>query len=151
MHLLVNNILPSPFNNHFMEPVIIVGGGLGGLILAALLEKAGLVYTILERSAVAKMPLEGGGVIVLTTQIQPLLQQLGFLSALEDLSKPVEQITVLDHSQLHGAHAKPVRLGRINFAFARERLGLHRLLLFSVHTGPRMHERIIFFGVLRAY
>jgi 2-polyprenyl-6-methoxyphenol hydroxylase-like FAD-dependent oxidoreductase len=105
-----------------MEPVIIVGGGLGGLMLAALLEKAGLVYTVLERSTTAKMPLEGGGVIVLTTQIQPVLQQLGFLSALEDLSKPVEQITVMDHLQLHGAyHANPVLLGQINFAFARER------------------------------
>ncbi|KAF9376098.1 hypothetical protein CPB97_011047 [Podila verticillata] len=112
-----------------MEPVIIVGGGLGGLMLAALLEKAGLVYTVLERSTVAKMPLEGGGVIALTTQIQPLLQQLGFLSALEGLSKPVEQITVLDHSQVDGAHAKPVRLGRINFAFARERHGYYNRVI----------------------
>lgn len=143
--------MPRPFNNRsFMEPVIIVGGGLGGLMLAALLEKAGLVYTVLERSTVAKMPLEGGGVIALTTQIQPLLQQLGFLSALEGLSKPVEQITVLDHSQVDGAHAKPVRLGRINFAFARERLGLHGLY-YILHAGLRMHERKIFFWVLRAY
>ncbi|KAG0018282.1 hypothetical protein BGZ82_000487 [Podila clonocystis] len=113
-----------------MEPVIIVGGGLGGLILAALLEKAGLVYTVLERSETAKMPLEGGGVIVLTTQIQPLLQQLGFLSTLEDLSKPVEQITVLDHLQLNGAyHATPVQLGQINFAFARERYGYHNRVI----------------------
>ncbi|KAG0352243.1 hypothetical protein BG005_008286 [Podila minutissima] len=76
------------------------------------------------------MPLEGGGVIVLTTQIQPLLQQLGFLSTLEGLSKPVEQITVLDHLQLNGAyHAKPVPLGQINFAFARERHGYHNRVI----------------------
>ncbi|KAG0078681.1 hypothetical protein BGZ93_007744 [Podila epicladia] len=113
-----------------MEPVIIVGGGIGGLILAALLEKAGLVYIVLERSTTAKMPLEGGGVIVLTTQIQPLLQQLGFLSTLEGLSKPVEQVTVLDHLQLIGAyHAKPVQLGQINFAFARERHGYHNRVI----------------------
>ncbi|KAG0330673.1 hypothetical protein BG000_011597 [Podila horticola] len=113
-----------------MEPVIIVGGGLGGLMLAALLERAGLVYTVLERSTTAKMPLEGGGVIVLTAQIQPVLQQLGFLSALEGLSKPVEQITVLDHLQLQGAyHAKPVLLGQINFAFARERHGYHNRVI----------------------
>ncbi|KAF9433489.1 hypothetical protein BGZ76_009401 [Entomortierella beljakovae] len=79
-----------------MEKVIIVGGGLAGMLLAVILEKTSIDYIILERSTVAKMPIEGGGVIVITTQIQPLLDQLGLLESLKKLSRPVCYITLLE-------------------------------------------------------
>ncbi|KAF9356077.1 hypothetical protein BGX26_005761 [Mortierella sp. AD094] len=79
-----------------MDKVIIAGGGLAGLLLAILLERASIDYVVLERSPVAKMPLEGGGVIWITSQFQPLLQQLGLLDSLRNMSKPMSRITVLD-------------------------------------------------------
>lgn len=39
---------------HSSPEVIIAGGGLGGLFLGALLEKAGTPYIILERSTTVK-------------------------------------------------------------------------------------------------
>ncbi|KAG0272389.1 hypothetical protein BGZ96_005329, partial [Linnemannia gamsii] len=79
-----------------MDPVIIVGAGLGGLLLALLLEQAPtpIPYTILERSTERKWPLEGGGVIFLTPQIHPLLARLGILDALREISRPVAALTV---------------------------------------------------------
>lgn len=85
-----------------MEKVVIVGGGLGGLLLALLLEKAGLDYVVLERSDVAKMPTEGGGIIPITSQIQPLLKQLELLNALQKVAKPLSQISVLEVEQGSG-------------------------------------------------
>ncbi|KAG0316289.1 hypothetical protein BGZ97_007105, partial [Linnemannia gamsii] len=81
-----------------MDPVIIVGAGLGGLLLALLLDQAPtpIPYTILERSTERKWPLEGGGVIFLTPQIHPLLARLGILDALREISRPVATLTVYE-------------------------------------------------------
>ncbi|KAG0212279.1 hypothetical protein BGX33_003725 [Mortierella sp. NVP41] len=54
--------------------VLIVGGGLGGLMLGALLEKAAIPYTIFERTPTIK-PL--GSVMFLGPNIMPLFAQLG--------------------------------------------------------------------------
>lgn len=41
-------------DTHNKPTVLIVGAGLGGLMLGALLERQGVPYTILERAAVIK-------------------------------------------------------------------------------------------------
>ncbi|OAQ33007.1 hypothetical protein K457DRAFT_134646 [Linnemannia elongata AG-77] len=100
-----------------MDPVIIVGAGLGGLLLALLLETPpppssisisattattttpAIPYTILERSTERKWPLEGGGVIFLSPQIQPLLARLGILDDLRKISRPVAALTVYERHQ----------------------------------------------------
>ncbi|KAF8933509.1 hypothetical protein BGZ47_010842 [Haplosporangium gracile] len=90
-----------------MDPVIIVGAGLGGLLLALLLDQVptSIPYTILERSTERKWPLEGGGVIFLTPQIHPLLARLGILEALREISRPVAALTVYEYRQYAKAAA----------------------------------------------
>ncbi|KAG0032095.1 hypothetical protein BGZ81_011671 [Podila clonocystis] len=72
--------------------VLIVGGGLGGLVLAILLERAGIEYWILEQSVLVR-PI--GSVIALSPLVLPLMEQLGLLEEIERLSKPVAGLTFL--------------------------------------------------------
>ncbi|KAF9953402.1 hypothetical protein BGZ70_000257 [Mortierella alpina] len=120
-----------------MDKVIIVGGGLGGLLLAILLERASIEYVVLERSPVAKMPLEGGGAISLTSQIQPLLQQLGLLPLLKDVTKPVSRVTVLE--VLQGSGRQPTVCGAIHSAFSLSRYGYYSLAI----SRPELYNLLV--------
>lgn len=102
-----------------MEKVIIVGGGLGGLLLAILLERASLDYVVLERLTVAKHPLEGGGIITITSQIQPALKQLGLLDKLKEVSKPISRITVHEVEQGGGKQMAPCGVIDSTFSMSR--------------------------------
>ncbi|KAG0077349.1 hypothetical protein BGZ90_007332 [Linnemannia elongata] len=66
--------------------VLIAGGGLGGLFLGILLEKAGIPYEIFERSAEIK-PL--GAIMCLTPNVFPAFEQLGLYEELLSFSKPL--------------------------------------------------------------
>lgn len=72
--------------------VLIVGGGLGGLVLAILLQRAGIDYLVLEQSVLIR-PL--GSVIALSPLVLPLMEQLGLLDEIKRVSKPLGKITVL--------------------------------------------------------
>ncbi|CAO3574425.1 unnamed protein product [Mortierella alpina] len=120
-----------------MDKVIIVGGGLGGLLLAILLERASIEYVVLERSPVAKMPLEGGGVISMTSQIQPLLQQLGLLPLLKDMAKPVSRVTV--NEVLQGSGRQPTACGAIDSAFSLSRYGYYSLAI----SRPELYNLLV--------
>ncbi|KAF9126302.1 hypothetical protein BGW39_006726 [Mortierella sp. 14UC] len=72
--------------------VLIVGGGLGGLILAILLQRAGIYYLVLEQSVLIR-PI--GSVIALSPLVLPLMEQLGLLEEIKRLSKPFGKITVM--------------------------------------------------------
>ncbi|KAF9104432.1 hypothetical protein BGX27_010101 [Mortierella sp. AM989] len=65
--------------------VLIVGGGLGGLILAILLQRAGIDYFILEQSVIIR-PI--GTNVVLSALVLPLMEQLGLLEEIESRSLP---------------------------------------------------------------
>ncbi|KAG9070432.1 hypothetical protein KI688_007968 [Linnemannia hyalina] len=66
--------------------VLIAGGGLGGLFLGILLEKAGIPYEIYERSAEIK-PL--GAIMCLSPNILAAIEQLGLYEELLAISKPM--------------------------------------------------------------
>ncbi|KAG0262757.1 hypothetical protein BG011_009797, partial [Mortierella polycephala] len=72
--------------------VLIAGGGLGGLVLALLLQRAGIDYLILEQSVLIR-PI--GSVIVLSPQVLPLMEQLGLLDEIQSLALPCGDITFL--------------------------------------------------------
>lgn len=105
-----------------MDQVIVVGAGLGGLLLSIMLEQAAVPYVVLERATEARMPLEGGGVIVVTPQIQPLLQQLGLLKEVERVSRPVGHLEVSEADQ---ADSEPWLSGIFDCAFSKSRQVTH--------------------------
>ncbi|KAF9949417.1 hypothetical protein BGZ65_007346, partial [Modicella reniformis] len=72
--------------------VLIAGGGLGGLVLAILLQRAGIDYLILEQSVIIR---PFGCIIVLGSSVLPLMEQLGLLEEIERVSIPFGGITVL--------------------------------------------------------
>ncbi|KAF9951602.1 hypothetical protein BGZ72_006916 [Mortierella alpina] len=65
--------------------VIIVGAGIGGLMLAALLERAKIEYQIFERAAMVK-PL--GSALSIGANVMPLFEQLGILDEILANAKP---------------------------------------------------------------
>ncbi|KAG0369306.1 hypothetical protein BGZ54_010332 [Gamsiella multidivaricata] len=72
---------------------MIVGAGLAGVLLALLLERQGISYSILERAQMVK-PL--GSVMSISANIMPVLEQLGLLEEIERISKPCETIGLYD-------------------------------------------------------
>ncbi|KAG0279883.1 hypothetical protein BGZ95_011986 [Linnemannia exigua] len=64
--------------------VLIVGAGLGGLMLAALLEKSGFPYTVFERATTVK-PL--GSAMSVGPTLLPLFQQMGIYDELLTIGK----------------------------------------------------------------
>ncbi|KAG9071623.1 hypothetical protein KI688_005836 [Linnemannia hyalina] len=75
--------------------VLIVGAGLGGLFLGALLEKANVPYTIFERTAVVK-PL--GSAMTVGPTLLPIFQQLGIYDDLVDIGKYMTHVEAFKES-----------------------------------------------------
>ncbi|GJJ74501.1 hypothetical protein EMPS_06859 [Entomortierella parvispora] len=71
--------------------VLIVGGGLGGLMLGAFLEKAKIPYYIFERAAKVK-PL--GSAMALGSTVFPMFEQLGILEEFYKFSLPTKRIVL---------------------------------------------------------
>ncbi|KAG0279759.1 hypothetical protein BGZ95_000291 [Linnemannia exigua] len=77
---------------HAKRPkVLIVGAGLGGLTLAAILQKSDIPYEIFERAPQVK-PL--GSAMTLNATVAPLLYQLGIAEEFNAMSKVVPSIQV---------------------------------------------------------
>src|SRR5690554_4952694 len=67
---------PPPTETHNPLQVLIVGGGVAGLMMALLLERINIPYTIFER-AIKVRPL--GSVLSLNANILPVFEQLDLL------------------------------------------------------------------------
>ncbi|KAF8946051.1 hypothetical protein BGZ46_005878, partial [Entomortierella lignicola] len=68
--------------------VLIVGAGIGGLTLGAILERANVPYEIFEKAGVLK-PL--GSAIAIGPPVMPMLSQLGITEQIIAQSVPVEK------------------------------------------------------------
>ncbi|KAG0198626.1 hypothetical protein BGX28_007949 [Mortierella sp. GBA30] len=68
--------------------VTVVGGGIGGLALANMLEKAGINYQVLEKATSVKAL---GSSLGLDASSLPVMEQLGLLEDFQRVSKPVRQ------------------------------------------------------------
>ncbi|KAG0372897.1 hypothetical protein BGX24_012439 [Mortierella sp. AD032] len=123
---LKSNDLP-PFVTDRPPHVLIAGGGLGGLFLGILLEKAGIPYEIFERSAEIK-PL--GAIMCLSPNILPAFEQLGLLEELVSFSKPSRSGTMFtDKLKLIGKMTPT----------SDEIMGYERLLF----PRPELHDMLI--------
>ncbi|KAF9276266.1 hypothetical protein BGZ88_001845 [Linnemannia elongata] len=71
--------------------VLIVGAGIGGLVLGALLEKAEIPYTIFERTSSVK-PL--GSALMIGSNLLPLFEQLGIDEEFIALGKPTMDCSI---------------------------------------------------------
>ncbi|KAF9570595.1 hypothetical protein EC968_001670 [Mortierella alpina] len=79
--------------NHPPPQVMIVGAGLAGLMMAYLLERINVPYTVFERSAEVR-PL--GSVLSLNANILALFEQLGLLDEVLAISKPCTSLDLFD-------------------------------------------------------
>ncbi|KAG0369737.1 hypothetical protein BGX24_002306 [Mortierella sp. AD032] len=78
-------------SSHSQKPcVLIVGAGLGGLMLAALLEKSKVPYFIFERTSVVT-PL--GSALSIGPNVLPVFEQLGIYDEFLNISKPIPQLS----------------------------------------------------------
>ncbi|KAG0371914.1 hypothetical protein BGX24_000998 [Mortierella sp. AD032] len=111
--------------------ILIVGAGIGGVLLGALLEKANVPYTIFERAALVK-PL--GSALSVGGQVMDVLKQLGIAEQYCEMAKPFtrniaindsgEQILEMDYSPVEELS------GHQNYIVARPLF--HGLLLDQV-------------------
>ncbi|GJJ69964.1 hypothetical protein EMPS_02313 [Entomortierella parvispora] len=108
--------------------VIIVGAGLAGLIMAIMLEKAGIDYHILEQASRLR-PL--GTSISLHPVILDIVDQLGLLDEMVAMSKPLRGITVLS--------SKGRKVGRIDTRSKKQKRG-HQAMVMS---RPDLHELLL--------
>ncbi|KAF9341251.1 hypothetical protein BGZ91_010083 [Linnemannia elongata] len=83
--------------------VLISGGGLGGLMLALLLEKAGISYLILERAKEVK-PL--GAVMALSSGVLGIFEQLHLFEGLMGVSKPINDFKFFSNDLKSIGHLK---------------------------------------------
>ncbi|KAF9093218.1 hypothetical protein BGX29_010036 [Mortierella sp. GBA35] len=111
--------------------VLIAGAGLGGLMMAILLDRAGIDFIIFEKSEQIRAL---GSATNLGVNVLPLFAQLGLLDELEKISKPSSTVNVYNETM--------ERIGHINYeeyistcGYVSRTMGrpdLHSLLLAQV-------------------
>ncbi|GJJ72852.1 hypothetical protein EMPS_05210 [Entomortierella parvispora] len=114
--------------------VIIVGGGVSGLAMGVMLERASIDYLILEAADQIR-PL--GGVLSLQPSVMRAMEQLGLLEDLLRQSNVMTGVTLLDH--------KLNQICELNVDYARERYGYDALTIVR----PKLFD--IFLSRIPAY
>ncbi|KAG0335218.1 hypothetical protein BG004_000082 [Podila humilis] len=108
--------------------VIIAGGGISGLSLGVMLERAGIDYIILEAHDEIR-PL--GAVVYLGPSLMKVMEQLGLLDDLIRHSNFMTGVTLFDH--------KMNKICRLNIDFARERYGYDTLTIVR----PKLYDILL--------
>ncbi|KAF9124986.1 hypothetical protein BGW39_007752 [Mortierella sp. 14UC] len=122
--------------------VLIVGAGLGGLLLGALLEKSGVPYVMFERAADIK-PL--GSAMAVGPNLLPVFEQLGIYDEFLAISKPTNEVAYFTENweAYKPADQRPIEeLGGYGFRIV-SRTMLHALFIkqvpaHKVHFGNRV-------------
>ncbi|KAI1316803.1 hypothetical protein EDD11_009469 [Mortierella claussenii] len=119
---------PTSFTNatsNNLPHVMIAGAGLGGLLLALLLEQAGIPYTVYERSQNLRAL---GSAMGFGANTLPILQQLGLLEEVLKISYPCHTVEMYD------SHMK--KLGGFDFDRYKERTGYDTIMF----ARPELHS-----------
>ncbi|KAG9072106.1 hypothetical protein KI688_006330 [Linnemannia hyalina] len=119
--------------------VIIAGGGIAGLSLGVMLERAGIDYIILEAAGEVR-PL--GAVVYLGPPVLRAFEQLGLLEDLIRHANFMTGVTLMDH--------KLNKICRINVDYAKERYGYDTLTIFRAKLYSVLLSRIPAYKILFA-
>ncbi|KAF9343336.1 hypothetical protein BGX26_005897, partial [Mortierella sp. AD094] len=115
-----------------IRTVLIVGAGLGGLMLGAILESANISYHILERAAEFQ-PL--GSVITLTGDIFLVFEQLGIYDELKNVSLPIVSTEMFD-IKLNALGSLPAK--HLKIAPKLTNLLRHKVLAHKISLGKKV-------------
>ncbi|KAG0365134.1 hypothetical protein BGZ54_006835 [Gamsiella multidivaricata] len=111
--------------------VTIVGGGIGGLILAIMLEAARINYIVLERSASLRTI---GSTIALNACSLRLLEQLGLWPEIQKIAKPI--------GAFHLQHDDLSHIGSIDFTFGEKHYGYYGYVMARPDLFELLKSRI---------
>ncbi|KAF9102637.1 hypothetical protein BGX27_010921 [Mortierella sp. AM989] len=136
--------------------VLIVGAGIGGLTLAAILERASIPYEIFEKASALK-PL--GSAIAIGPQVIPMLTQLGVIDQTIEKCVPIEKSITFSEDkelliELDFSHGDSEKFGWPSYIISRpnlhnillglippERIHLNKRVLSHVETGIGINIR----------
>ncbi|KAG0202465.1 hypothetical protein BGX33_009701 [Mortierella sp. NVP41] len=116
--------------------VLIVGAGLGGLTLAAILQKSDIPFEIFERAAEVK-PL--GSAVAFGAAIAPLFHQLGIWDEFVALGKQSESIKIYNHKREYQYH---IDLTGFSEVFGSDGYVLSRATFYDLMSRQIPSERI---------
>ncbi|KAF9330290.1 hypothetical protein BG006_006747 [Podila minutissima] len=108
--------------------VVIVGGGIAGLALGVMLERAGIDYIILEATQEIR-PM--GAVVYLGPPLMRAMEQLGLLDDLIRNSNTMTGVTLMNH--------RLTKICRVNIAYAAERYGHATLTILR----PKLYDILL--------
>ncbi len=118
--------------------IVIIGGGLGGLTLAALLGQAGLVIAVVDphKPAPFKKTENTGRTVALMQASVNILKSTGIWKSLEPLSTPMEMMRIIDDSD---ARKEPIEI-----EFPASDIGMEQFSynIPNGHLRAALYERI---------
>ncbi|KAI8599340.1 hypothetical protein EDD21DRAFT_162922 [Dissophora ornata] len=100
--------------------VLIVGAGTAGLMLALLLELCGIEYVLLEKKPAFRPPSRA---CVLGAIVLPVLEQIGLLPEIEDISLPIRKFKIKRKNNIDGS------VGELDASFLEQRYGYPSLVM----------------------
>jgi 2-octaprenyl-6-methoxyphenol hydroxylase len=112
-------------------PILIVGGGHAGLLLALMLDHAGLPVTVIEAKppdAILAAPFDGRA-LALMCGSRRVLDSLGLWPLLEDIAEPVQGVRVRDQATGATVTYDAAEVGEPAFAYGIANRALQRRLL----------------------
>ncbi|KAK3825579.1 MAG: hypothetical protein J3Q66DRAFT_328072 [Benniella sp.] len=108
--------------------VMIAGAGLGGLMLAILLERLGISYLVFERATELR---QLGSAMTFNANILPVFEQLGLLEEVQKISLPGFTMNIYNH--------KIEMIGFVDGRLYRERSGYDTIMF----ARPDMHNLLL--------
>ncbi|KAF9353302.1 hypothetical protein BGX26_008918 [Mortierella sp. AD094] len=111
--------------------VTIVGGGIGGLTLAIMLQAARIDYVVLERSSALRAM---GSTIALNACALRLMEQLGLWPAIQKIAKPI--------GAFHLQYDDLSSIGSIDFRFGGSHYGYHGYVMARPQLFELLKSRV---------